>query len=182
LIRIYLKDLPAVAGVIRAGSRPRFVLLEASSFKAYVRRLAPWGAIDEERYLADNEDVARAFADGRVDSPTTHYFKSGYIEGRTAEILPPTEDLYGEAGLHISDMPQVLGVERSGHELRLALLDYSSFKEHLGHVRLSGAIDEQDYMARYADAAAAIAQQKVGSAAAHFARVGYAEGRSAVIL
>lgn len=179
--RVKLNELPKVVGVVRFKVGSPAVLIENSGFRAHVKHCRVWGEINEDKYCAKYKDVARAVQSGAIDSATSHYLSAGYAEGRVAEILPHTPDSE-IPGIHISKMPTVLGVVRSDGLVQNVLVNSDEYKAHVKGMKVSGAINEEDYFDRYSDAAAAVAEKKLNSAVSHYIRIGYFEGRTAHVV
>lgn len=78
--------LPTIVRIVRHEGRPTAYVIDAAEYRKYVLSSGIKITIDEEDYLTQNPDVAKAIAAGELPSGSHHFTFFGYFEGRQAKI------------------------------------------------------------------------------------------------
>lgn len=79
--------------------------------------------------------------------------------------------------MDIRELPGVEAVIKDKGGPAFIVLRYSTYRNFINKLPLTGTIDEADYLKRHSDVAKAIAERKVASARDHYVRSGYFEMR-----
>lgn len=74
-----VKKLRIVDASLKTGT----VTVPAQLFRQMIMAILDNMEIDQERYLKENPDVARALSNGDLKSAKEHFLTNGYFEGRT---------------------------------------------------------------------------------------------------
>lgn len=64
------------------------------SFIGIIKLMLSGVPVDEEWYLAQYPDVAKAISEGQVESPRQHFIDNGYFEGRLPFVMSVNEKWY----------------------------------------------------------------------------------------
>jgi hypothetical protein len=120
--------------------------------------------VNEAWYKKTYRDVASAISEGSILSPTEHYRRAGYIDGRF-----PFEPLVDEAW-YIETYPDIM---RSRAGALQHFQDSGYFEGRIGH---KPTIDEIWYCHEYPAAAKSVAVGEYSSCEEHFLNVGYRLG------
>jgi hypothetical protein len=91
------------------------VSLSYDDFIRILRMMISGVEVDEEWYLREHEDIARAIRDGAVQSAKQHFNDDGYFEGRLPFPMPVDETWYLEQYADVAESVRK-GVVTSGQQ------------------------------------------------------------------
>ncbi len=91
------------------------VSLSYDDFIKILRLMISGIAVDEDWYLTEHEDIAKAIASGVVMSARQHFIDDGYFEGRLPFPMPVDERWYLEQNPDVADSVRK-GVVSSGQQ------------------------------------------------------------------
>ena len=70
------------------------IAIDAKLLRMLLQALAEASDFNEEFYLANNPDVAEAYAQGQIEDLRSHFVELGYFEGRAGSAPPVDEAFY----------------------------------------------------------------------------------------
>lgn len=79
--------LPTIVRIVKQEGKATAYVVDAAEYRKYVLSSGIDIAIDEEDYLVQNPDVAKAIASGELPNGSYHFKFFGYFEGRQAKIV-----------------------------------------------------------------------------------------------
>jgi hypothetical protein len=129
--------------------------------------------VDEAWYKAEYPAIPDFLARMQTETPASHFQKHGYFEGRKP-FAPGWRDL--TAPVRFAELKTRLGIILVRGRLSVDI----AREDLLGLVRsilIAVPIDETWYRASYPDVASAIDHGTIASAADHYAKFGYFDGR-----
>ena len=130
--------------------------------------------VDETWYVNKYQDVGAFIGRGSFLNSGSHHFNVlGYFEGRR-----PFEHDTGPQRLPstFAELKRLIAVSPVRERL-VARVDYKVLLQMIRHLLVAVPVDEPWYQDHYPDVTAAIEDGRLRSAADHFARDGYFEGR-----
>gem|GEM_PF-360374 len=187
----YLAQNPDVAKAAAEGGRGsgrehfvRFGHHEILLGLRFYRHPAEDELFDEEAYLEQNPDVAKAVAKGDFSSGREHFMRNGYREIRDgrrrfehpALVMPFDEDSY------LAQNPDVARAVAAGdfptgrdHFLARGYREIRSGQRLYRHPAEDAPFDEKVYLEQNPDVAQAVSEKIFASARQHFYRTGFRE-------